>query len=257
MKQYIVDAFTDRPFAGNPAAVCVLEQWLPDELMQQIAIENNLSETAFTVPSGDDWNLRWFTPGGEIDLCGHATLATAYTLLRFFRPDDAEVRFHTLSGLLTVRREGDLLCMDFPTFPLEPIPVTDGMTAAIGVQPVEACRNADLLLVLENEDQVRGIVPDQRAIDALDFVCIVVTAPGKEHDCVSRVFCPQLSIAEDPVTGRAHCSITPYWSRRLNKRDLHAYQASARGGELFCTDAGERTIIRGKATLFATAELHI
>lgn len=257
MKQYIIDAFTNRIFSGNPAAVCVMHTWLSDDMMQKIAIENNLSETAFTVPEGEGYRLRWFTPGGEVELCGHATLATAYTLFTYVRPDLAEIRFQTLSGELIVRREGDYLAMDFPTYPLNPVEVTDAMESAIGIRPKEAYANADLLLVLENEAQVRALQPDQIKLAALDGLCIIVTAPGEVHDCVSRVFCPKLKIAEDPVTGRAHCSVVPYWSARLGKKDIRAHQASARGGELFCTDAGARTVIRGQAVTFAYSELLI
>ena len=257
MKQYIVDAFTREIFGGNPAAVCVMDAWLSDDLMQKIAIENNLSETAFAVREVDIYHLRWFTPGGEVDLCGHATLATGFTILRFYQPEWPEVRFHTLSGELIVRRDGDLLAMDFPTYPLERIDMTDEMERALGVRPVEAYRNADLTLVLENEEQVRSLSPDQNALLQLDGLCIIVTAQGSSFDCVSRVFCPRLSIPEDPVTGRAHCSLTPLWSSKLGKTDIHAYQASARGGELHCTLAGERTIIRGGAVLFAESELHV
>lgn len=257
MKQYIVDAFTDKVFSGNPAAVCVMDTWLSDDIMQQIALENNLSETAFAVPDGDGYHLRWFTPGGEVDLCGHATLATARVVFQFYRPALQEITFRSLSGRLTVRRDGDWLALDFPTFPLESIPVTEEMSAAIGANICEAYRNADLLLVLDSEETVRALRPDQHAMAKLDGVCIITTAPGRNCDCVSRVFCPKLRIPEDPVTGRAHCSVTPYWARRLGKSDILAYQASARGGILRCTDAGERTVIRGQAALFACSELYI
>lgn len=256
LKQYVVDAFTDKVFAGNPAAVCVMEQWLPEETMQKIAIENNLSETAFTVKEGAGYHLRWFTPGGEVELCGHATLATAYVIMTIIEPGRDRVEFSTLSGVLTVAREGELLVMDFPSFELRPVPVTDELCQAIGVKPLEAYIGADMVCVLESEEQVRTAVADLEQIRALDGVCFHITAKGKNYDCVTRSFAPKCNVAEDPVCGRGHCHVIPLWAKALGKNELTAYQASPRGGILYCTYNGERTVLRGKAALFSKAEIY-
>ena len=255
MKQYIVDAFTDRLFAGNQAAVCVLTHWLPDSLMQQIAAENNFSETAFLVQEGALWHLRWFTPAGEIDFCGHATLAAAYVLHRFYLPDCTMIRFRTMHGELTVQPQGDLLAMDFPAYPLHRIPVDGKMLAALGVTPQAAYAARDLMLVLDSEDAVRNYVPDFRLLTELDWTCIAVTARGSEYDCVSRVFVPRMGVPEDPVTGSTHCLIAPYWAGVLGKTALTAYQASKRGGVLYAAVCGDRVKISGKAALFAAADI--
>lgn len=256
LSQYVVDAFTDKVFAGNPAAVCVMEQWLPEETMQKIAIENNLSETAFAVREDKGYHLRWFTPGGEVELCGHATLATAYVIMTLIEPDCTQVEFSTLSGTLTVEREGDLLVMDFPSFELRPVPVTDELCQAIGVKPLEAYIGADMVCVLESEEQVRAVIPDLEQIRALDGVCFHITAKGKNYDCITRSFAPKCNVAEDPVCGRGHCHIIPLWTKALGKNDLTAYQASRRGGVLYCTYNGERTVLRGKAALFSKSEIY-
>ncbi len=255
MKQYIVDAFTDKVFGGNPAAVCVIDQWLPDETMQKIAGENNLSETAFAVKEDENYHLRWFTPGGEIVLCGHATLATAYVILRFFAPQWEKVTFDTLSGPLTVSKKGELLTMDFPSFQLTPIEITDTLTKAIGVRPIEAYLGEDMVCVLEKEEQVKNANPDQDAIQKLDGLLLHITAKGEHYDCVTRSFAPKCHVAEDPVCGRGHCHVIPLWAQKLGKTDLTAYQASARGGVLYCRYAGERTLLSGKAALFSKGEI--
>lgn len=257
MKQYVVDAFTDKVFGGNPAAVCVMENWLSDELLLKIARENNLSETAFAVWEQDQYHLRWFTPGGEIDLCGHATLATAYVIMRFIHADASIVRFKTKSGQLTVEKKGALLEMDFPAYKLRPIPVTDEMTAAIGARPAEAFMGRDLLCVMEDEETVRQLKPDMNKLLALDGLLLQVTAKGKDYDCVSRSFAPKLNVTEDPVCGSGHCHIMPYWSRELNKTDLVAYQASRRGGVLYGKIDGERIRISGKAVLYSEATIYV
>lgn len=257
MKQYTVDAFTDKVFGGNPAAVCVMDCWLPDETMQKIAIENNLSETAFTVKTGENYHLRWFTPGGEIDLCGHATLATAYTLFRFYEQDKQQVVFDTMSGQLTVNRKDDLLEMDFPAYDLKPVEVTQLMTDVIGVKPVAAFMGRDLLCVIEDEDVVRNMAPDMEKVLQLDGTLLHVTAQGKDYDCVSRSFAPKLKINEDPVCGSGHCHIVPYWAAAKGKNKIFAYQASARGGQLYCTMCGDRVKIAGKAALYAESEIYI
>lgn len=257
MKQYVVDAFTKEVFKGNPAAVCVMEHWIADDTMQKIAIENNLSETAFAVKTGERYHLRWFTPGGEVELCGHATLATAYVITRFVEPEQRTVVFDTLSGQLTVEKQGDLLTMDFPSFELMPIPVTEQMIRAVGIVPVEAYMGADMVCVLENEEQVRQVRANQELIRQMDGVCLHITAPGHSYDCVTRTFAPKCNVAEDPVCGRAHCHVIPLWAAKQNKAELTAYQASPRGGVLYCRYAGARTVISGHAALYSEAEIFI
>ena len=257
MKQYIVDAFTDRLFSGNPAAVCLPETPLPDTLMQSIAIENNLSETAFAVREADGYHLRWFTPGGEIDLCGHATLATAFVILNYAEPAQSSVRFHTLSGILTVTRRGDFYELDFPAYDPVPVPVTQAMTDALGVTPAAACMARDLLCILPSEEDVRRLQPDPEKLKTLDGLSVGVTARGTDCDCVSRVFGPKCGIPEDPVTGSTHCLIAPYWAAQLGKTTIRACQASRRGGELLCRVAGDRVFLSGKAALFAISELQL
>lgn len=257
MKQYIVDAFTDKIFRGNPAAVCVMEKWLDEQVMQSIAIENNLSETAFAVKEGAGYHLRWFTPGGEVELCGHATLATAYVITRFYELEQNCILFDTLSGRLTVEKQNDMLMMDFPSFKLQSVAVTEQMADALGVKPVEAYFGADMLCVLQNEEAVRSVKPNLELIRQMDGVCLHITAPGKDYDCVTRSFAPKCNVAEDPVCGRGHCHVIPYWAAKTGKKDFTAYQASARGGVLYCSYAGERTVLRGKAALYAEAEIFI
>lgn len=256
MKQYTVDAFTEKVFAGNPAAVCILDKWLPDDIMQNIAIENNLSETAFAVKENEKYHLRWFTPGGEVKLCGHATLATAYVITRFIEPARQKICFDTRSGLLTVKKNDGLLEMDLPSFQLRPIEVTDAVIKAIGAKPVEAYMGGDMVCLLENEEQVRSVVPDQNAIRKLDGACLHITAKGDSYDCVTRTFAPKCNVAEDPVCGRGHCHVIPLWAEKLGKLELTAYQASARGGALYCRYEGERTLLRGQAVLFAESEIY-
>ena len=216
MIQYVVDAFTDHVFAGNPAAVCVMEEWLPEETMMSIAIENNLSETAFAVKEGEHYHLRWFTPGGEIDLCGHATLATGYIILRFIEPKAEKVTFTTLSGILTVTKKGDLLEMEIP-----------------------------------------DLHPDQEKVEALPGALLHVTGPGEEYDCVSRSFAPKLKIPEDPVCGSGHCHIAPYWAAATGREELTAYQASPRGGVVYCRVDGDRVRLAGRAAVYSRAELYV
>lgn len=257
MKQYVVDAFTNKVFSGNPAAVCIMENWLDDDLMLKIAIENNLSETAFAVKTGDKYKLRWFTPGGEVDLCGHATLATAYVIMNFIEKESTIVTFETLSGDLVVKRNGDLLEMDFPAYELRPVEITDEIIKAIGAKPVKAFIGRDLLCVFENEEIIRNLSPDMEKLKKLDGLLLQVTAPGKEYDCVSRSFAPKLNIAEDPVCGSGHCHIAPYWVRVLKKDEIVAYQDSKRGGTLYCRVSGDRVFLSGNAALYSIAELYI
>ena len=256
MKQYIVDAFTNKPFSGNPAAVCILDSWPSESSMMKLAMENNISETAFIVKENQGYHLRWFTPGTEVELCGHATLASAFVILNFYESGSELVQFSTLSGLLTVRRKGDLYEMDFPTYELKEIPVTDAMEQAFGVRPVKAVLGLDLVCVFENEEQVRSMAPDQEALKAIVGRIQNATAKGKETDCVSRSFCPKLAIPEDPVCGSAHCQIADYWSQVLEKKEITAYQASKRGGYLRCEMLGNgRIAISGEAVLVAISEI--
>ena len=257
MKQYIVDAFTDKVFGGNPAAVCVREQWPDELLMQNIAKENKLSETAFAVKEGDHYRLRWFTPGGEIDLCGHATLASAFVIMNFYAKGLDTVTFRTLSGELVVHREGELYAMDFPAYELQPVPVTDEMEGAIGIRPLEAYMGRDLLCVLPSENDVRSYTPDMAKTKELPGLLLHTTARGDDVDCVSRSYAPKLDVNEDPVCGSGHCHIVPYWAGRLGKDKLIAYQASERGGILYCSMAGNRVNLAGKAVLFAESELSL
>lgn len=258
IKQYIADAFTDTVFHGNPAAVCVLPKWLPDDIMKSITIENNLSETAFAVKEGSGYHLRWFTPGGEIDLCGHATLGTAYILTRFYEPTASSISFNTLSGTLTVTKQGDLFQMDFPAYDLKEIPVTDGMEKALGMRPKEAWMGRDLLCVLDSEEAVRTLSPDQEALKTLPGLLQHVTAQGNApYDCVSRSFAPKLAVPEDPVCGSGHCHIVPYWAKVLGKSSITAYQASPRGGTLYGTMNGSRVYLSGHAVLYSESDLHI
>lgn len=257
MRQYVVDAFTDSVFHGNQAAVCVLDQWPDDELMMNITRENNFSETAFTVREGSKWRLRWFTPGGEIDLCGHATLGTVYVLFRFYEKDADRLVFTTLSGDLIVTKEDDLLEMEFPAYDLVPVEVTDEMEQAIGSRPLEAFMGRDLLCVLENEEAVRELTPDLERVKQLDGLLLHVTAAGIDTDCVSRSFAPKLGVAEDPVCGSGHCHIIPYWADLLGKDKLVAYQASKRGGTLYCRCEGNKIFMAGKAALYSVDELFL
>jgi PhzF family phenazine biosynthesis protein len=256
MKQYIVDAFTNKVFSGNPAAVCEMDHWPEETWMMQLAAENNLSETAFIVKEEAGYHLRWFTPGTEVELCGHATLASAFVMLNYYETEAAEVQFNTLSGPLTVTRKGDLYEMDFPTYELKEIPVTSAMEEAFGVRPVKAILGLDLVCVFESEEIVRSLTPDQNLLMKLDGRIQNATAQGKDVDCVSRSFCPKLTIPEDPVCGSAHCQIADYWSKVLGKDELVAYQASKRGGTLHCHLSHDGRIqISGEAVLFAVAEI--
>ena len=243
-----VDAFTDHPFGGNPAAVMPLPEWLPDPLLQSIAKENNLSETAFFVPEGAGYRLRWFTPMHEVDLCGHATLASAFIILTELHPAWPQVAFSSRSGPLAVHRDQDRFRMDFPSRPSRPAPVPQGLAEALGAQVLEAWQSTrDLLAVLDSERTVRDLQPDMGALVRLEPYTVVVTAKGETVDFVSRFFVPKGGIPEDPVTGSAHSALIPFWAERLGRRKLHALQVSPRGGELFCELQGDRVDIAGKA----------
>ena len=257
IKQYVVDAFTDKIFHGNQAAVCVLDEWLSEELMMNITKENNFSETAFTVKDGNKYHLRWFTPGGEIDLCGHATLACGYVLLNYYLDGDNSVTFRTLSGDLIITKKEDIYEMEFPAYVLEPVEITADMEAAMGAKPSEAYIGRDLLCVFDNEEIVRNMSPDMESLLGLPGLILHVTACGSDVDCVSRSFGPKLGIPEDPVCGSGHCHIAPYWRKQLNKKTLVAYQASERGGTLYCRLTEDKVFLAGKATVYSVCELNV
>lgn len=253
---YQIDAFTSRRFGGNPAAVVLLDDWLPDDVLAAIAAENNLSETAFVIPAADVCPLRWFTPTVEVDLCGHATLAAAFVLLRERCADRERIVFSTRSGELTVSRHARGLVMDFPSRPAVPVAIADdALVAALGARPHEVLRARDLLAVFDDQDTVRALRPDTARIAALDAYAVIASAPGRDVDFVSRFFAPRAGIAEDPVTGSAHCTLTPYWAARLGRTALSARQLSARGGELWCELRGERVHIAGSAVEYLRGEI--
>ncbi len=255
MKQYIVDAFTDKIFSGNPAAVCVLESFPSEEIMQSIAAENNLSETAFVVKENERYHIRWFTPKSEIDFCGHATLSTAYVLFNFYEQDSDTLNLYGQIGEFTVRRYGELIRMEFPAYKLKHIEITDMMIEALGTIPLAAYKDRDILFVLRDEDEVRNLQPDTELISKLDGACVAVTAKSTEYDCVSRIFAPKYGVNEDPVTGSTHCMIATYWCKRLNKTNITAFQASHRTGILYCECTDDKVIISGKAALFSINDI--
>lgn len=254
---YHVDAFASKVFRGNPAAVCPLDTWLPDAMLQNIAAENNLSETAFTVRRDNDFDLRWFTPITEVDLCGHATLAAAFVLFTEHGVEASSIRFHSRSGLLTVSRDAGLLRLDFPSRPATSCNVPDCLARGLGAKPQEVLKVRDFLAVFNSEAEVRGLKPDFGALRSLDCLGVIATARGGDCDFVSRFFAPAAGIDEDPVTGSAHCTLIPYWAERLGKTKLFARQVSARGGELFCELVGDRVRIGGNAVLFSKGEIHL
>lgn len=255
---YQVDAFASVVFGGNPAAVCPLVEWLPDATMQAIAAENNLAETAFFVPNGEDYDIRWFTPKVEIDLAGHPTLATAHVVLTMLDPSRREVRFHTkLGDTLTVQRTGKRLAMDFPSRPPAPRDGLGDVAGALGGAPVEILAARDGFAVFENEAQVRALAPDMERLSALDVLGVIATAPGEDCDFVSRFFAPGAGVPEDPVTGSAHCTLIPYWAGRLGKDRLFARQVSQRGGEIHCRLDGDRVEIGGEAALFMEGRIYL
>jgi PhzF family phenazine biosynthesis protein len=256
---YQVDAFTSDVFSGNPAAVCILDTWIDDQQLQSIAAENNLSETAFLVRNDDGFDLRWFTPTTEVALCGHATLASAFVLFAHKGWPAENITFQTRkSGQLVVVKRGDLLEMDFPSRPAYTRTPPAGLKEALRVAPKEIFGSEeDLLVVLNSEKAVREVQPDFGALDRVECRGTIITARGDRSDFVSRFFAPRLGIPEDPVTGSAHCVLIPYWASVLRKKDLHAFQVSKRGGELFCTHVGERVKISGKAILYMEGTIKI
>jgi PhzF family phenazine biosynthesis protein len=251
-----VFAFTKRMFGGNPAGVCLLNEWLPNELLQAIAAQNNLPETAFLVRQDGFFDLRWMTPTVEVELCGHATLAGAHVLFRHRNEPGDRVRFRSQAGELVVAREGDRLVLDFPSRPAAKVDPSQKLGDSLGATPTEVLKDRDYFAVFQSQEEIAAIKPNLDAVSKLDVQGVVVTAPGDDCDFVSRYFAPAAGIPEDPVTGSTHCTLIPYWSQRLRKRELFARQISARGGELFCQDRGARVGIGGAALTYVEGQLH-
>ena len=254
---YQIDAFASRPFTGNPAAIVPLESWLPDEVLLNIAMENNLAETAYFIPNGKGYDLRWFTPAVEMDLCGHATLASAFLIFEELGTDKDLLRFSTRSGELTVEKVDGRYVLDFPSRPGAVVEPPAGLIEAIGGEPKEVYKSRDYMLVYESEADVLAIDPDFNSLMKTDARTVIVTAPGDKSDFVSRFFAPEVGVPEDPVTGSAHCTLIPYWAERLGKNELHARQVSQRGGELFCELRGDRVKMAGDAVLYLKGEIYI
>jgi len=261
MRYHVIDVFTDKLFGGNPAGVCILDEWLPDSVLQNIAAENNLSETAFVLKQNDCYDLRWFTPTIEVELCGHATMASAFVL--FEETKQAEIKFKTKSGILSVSKENDLLCLNFPSRPVVVQPSYQAFERAFNFTPAAIYKAVDFLVLLNSEEELRNLNPDfielkkikeEAGVDN-DCFGIIVTAKGNDCDFVSRFFAPNAGIDEDPVTGRAHCSLIPFWSEKLGKNKLTAKQLSKRGGVLYCENCGERVKIGGKAVRYLRGEI--
>jgi len=253
-----IDAFTSELFRGNPAGVCPLETWPSDDLMQKIAMENNLAETAFYVRAGDRFRIRWFTPAVEVDLCGHATLAAAYVIFHFDRYPGTEIKFDSRSGVLRVRRDGDLLTLDFPVDPIRPVAEPIGLSEALGARPRETyLGKTDYLAVFETQAEIEAMKPDFRKLAGVEARGVIVTAPGGEVDFVSRFFGPRVGIDEDPVTGSAHTSLTPYWAAKLGKMEMRALQLSKRGGHLRVRLNGDRVEISGQARAYLQGRIEV
>lgn len=257
IKIYQVDAFSEEIFKGNPAAVCPLDEWLSKEEMQKIAMENNLSETAFFVRAGEGYELKWFTPEEEIPLCGHATLASAYVIFNFIEKDKNEIRFSTLSGELVVTRDEELISMIFPIIATERAEVSERLIEALGVIPLEVYTGRNLMVVLPYEEDIVYLQPNMEILKEFKEHGIIVTAKGNDVDFVSRFFVPNSVILEDPVTGSAHCSLMPYWSKRLRREKLTAKQLSKRGGVLHCEYLQDKVKISGKAVLYLDGHIYI
>ena len=255
-----VDAFTSEPLSGNPAAVCPLTEWLDDETMLKIAAENNLSETAFFVKRNDDYEIRWFTPMVEINLCGHATLATSFVIFNCLNLEERQIKFYSnRSGDLSVEKQGDILVLDFPKYDLSEGETPANLAEAVGKTPKQFWETQGnmAMLLYETEDDIKNLEPDMSALSKLAFDEVIVTAQGTNADFVSRLFAPRIGIPEDPVTGATHCSLIPYWAGRLGKEKLYARQLSKRGGELFCELSGDRVKIGGNAALYLKGEIYI
>jgi predicted PhzF superfamily epimerase YddE/YHI9 len=254
---YHVDAFTNNVFSGNPAGVCPLELWLPDGILQSVAAENNLSETAFFKRAGDLFELRWFTPTIEVDLCGHATLAPAHVLFAELGYSDKVVRFQTRAGLLTATRRNGMIELDFPARPPLPCTTPENLVRGLGREPRETLKSRDYLAVFGSQAEVAALMPQMDLLGQLDCLGIIATAPGDDSDFVSRFFAPQAGVPEDPVTGSSHSSLIPFWAERLGKRELFARQISRRGGEIFCRHLGDRVGIGGRAIVYGRGEIEV
>jgi PhzF family phenazine biosynthesis protein len=257
---YQVDAFTKEVFKGNPAAVCPLTEWLPAETMQRIAFENNLAETAFFVKTGDVYEIRWFTPTVEVNLCGHATLASAFVIFNELSETADVIRLHShRSGDLSVEKQGERLILDFPAYDLNEIEIDARLVDAVGKRPLQTWETQGnmVFMLFERESEIAAIEPDMSALAKIPFDEVIVTAKGDSADFVSRMFAPRIGIPEDPVTGAIHCSLIPFWAERLGKSTLYARQISARGGELFCELTGERVKIGGSAALYLKGEIYV
>jgi PhzF family phenazine biosynthesis protein len=258
MKIFQVDAFTEKVFGGNPAAVCPLDNWLPEEKMQLIAMENNLSETAFFVEKDGSFKIRWFTPDMEIDLCGHATLASAHVIFDHLDYSERTIMFEYAGGTLTVEKGGvDILSMDFPSISYQQSEITDLIAVSLGGEPKEVYKARDLMAVFNSEEDIVGLKPDFDKMYKIDTLGVIATAPGNDADFVSRFFAPRAGISEDPVTGSAHCMLIPFWADRLGKKQLTAQQLSQRKGKLFCEYNGTRVKIAGKAVTYMIGEISI
>jgi len=252
-----VDAFTSELFCGNPAAVCPLENWTSDKILQSIASENNLSETAFFVRENDGYRIRWFTPTCEVDLCGHATLASAYIIFEEIDRTVTKIKFYSNSGELHVTRDSDLISLDFPSLPPKISQNPEKIYSAFNIKPIEVLEADDYLLIYDNQQQIESILPDFNLLKELDLRGVIVSSKGKDCDFVSRFFASKYGIDEDPVTGSAHCTLIPYWSEKLGKKKLHAKQLSKRGGELFCEMKNDRVIISGQTAQYMKGEIEI
>ncbi|MEQ8360578.1 MAG: PhzF family phenazine biosynthesis protein [Cytophagales bacterium] len=257
LKIYQIDAFASEVFKGNPAAVIPLEKWLSDEVMQKIAEENNLAETAFFVKKDELFEIRWFTPKLEVDLCGHATLASAHVIINYLNNNSKTLRFSSKSSELNVRKEKDGLVLNFPAKSFNIAKLPDGLFEGLGALPIELYKNDDYMMILDSEKEVRDINPDFNLLNKVDTRGIIVTAKGDKVDFISRFFAPRVGINEDPVTGSAHTMLIPYWSKRLHKKEMSAQQISARGGHLHCVDLGERVEIKGTAVTYLVGEIKI
>lgn len=257
IQQYQVDAFTTQVFKGNPAAICPLDNWLDDGVLQAIAEENNLSETAFFVPKNKEFELRWFTPVNEVKLCGHATLAAAHIIFEIFGYTGSVITFKTLSGDLLVKKFGNELQMDFPADQPSPCEIPEILVKALGVMPNEVLVADDYIAVFDSEATICSITPNYELLKQLDLRGVIITAPSTDVDFVSRFFAPKLGVAEDPVTGSAHCELAPYWANKLGKKILSARQVSKRGGRLTCEVLSNRVLLSGSAVIFMKAEVNI
>lgn len=255
---YQVDAFTNKIFGGNPAAVCPLDKWLPDAVMQKIAAENNVSETAFFIPKDGDYELRWFTPTTEVDLCGHATLASSYVLFEILKYHEKTLRFHTRSGVLSVEKTAEGFKMNLPADKPQETEVTPLLTRAVGVKPIQAIKGKNILMaVISSESELRSLIPEIYTVMQVHRHGLIITAKGDQVDFVSRSFFPNMGINEDPVTGASHTLLTPYWSTKLGKTSMKAQQLSKRCGDLQCTLVGDRVEISGQAVLYLSGEIEI